>query len=509
MRTEKSILNVSSNFFIYAFRSVMMFIVRTVFIKVLGEEILGLDGLFTNILLMLSITELGVSNAINFSLYEPLAKKDYKKVSVLMSFYKRIYIVIGIIVTILGLIVMLFLNKIVTTDIPNLNLYLIYLIYLFDTVNLYFISYKETLIIADQNNYQLIKYNFIFYFIMYIIQIIVLIFTKSFILYLMVKIIVMLIQRIYINQFITKRYNQVNFNINKKMDSKDLKMIKMNVKGMFFHKIGYYFINGTDNIIISRFLNIVTVGIYTNYLSLITMTNTLLSSLYKGITASFGNLIVLENKEMQEQIFEKINFAGHLLYSFVTIAFIILINPFITLWLGEKYTLKIAVVIVLCMNFYIDGMRLSIDAIKDAAGLYNQDKYVPIIQSIINIILSVILVKKMGLIGVVLGTLISNIILPCWNRPYIIYKYVFKNSPKNYYINYIKNFMVVSIITIIIMLIMNRINLSINILNFVLSVLIYSLLYFILISIFYFKNKNYRFYSHLILSRIKGKKNKT
>ncbi len=502
MRTEKSILNVSSNFFIYTFRTIMMFIVRTVFIKVLGEEILGLDGLFTNILLMLSITELGISNAINFSLYKPLAEKDYKKISILMSFYKRIYRIIGFVVLLLGLIVMIFLNHIVSS-VSNINIYIVYLIYLFDTVTLYFVSYKDTLIIADQNNYKLIKYNFIFYLIMYILQIIVLIIAKSFILYLLVKILIMFIQRIYINRYITKKYNQISFNSNEKLNANDLQIIKTNVKGMFFHKIGYYFINGTDNIVISKFLNIVTVGIYTNYLSLITMTSTLLSSLYKGITASFGNLIVLENRKLQEQIFERISFAGHIIYSFVAIAFIVLINPFITLWLGSKYTFSTSVVIIICINFYIDGMRLAVDSIKDAAGVYNQDKYVPIVQAIINIIISVFLVQKIGLIGVVIGTLISNIVLPCWNRPYIIYKYVFKDSPKNYYINYIKNFIIGFITAFLISLIMSFIDLKISVINFIISIFIYCILYFIMTSIFYIKNSNYKFYIHLVTSKIK------
>ncbi len=506
MRTEKSILNVSSNFFIYAFRSIMMFIVRTVFIKVLGEEILGLDGLFTNILLMLSITELGVSNAINFSLYKPLAKKDYEKVSILMSFYKKVYKIIGIIVTILGLVVMLFLNKIVTTDITNLNLYFIYLIYLFDTVNLYFISYKETLIIADQNNYQLVKYNFVAYLFIYILQIIFLIITKSFIIYLLIKIIVMFINRIYINRFISRQYKNVDFKTKQKIKNKDLSIIKKNIRGMFFHKIGYYFINGTDNIVISKFLNLTMVGIYTNYLSLITMTNTLLSSLYKGITASFGNLIALEDKKVQEEIFQKTNFAGHLIYSFVTIAFIVLINSFITLWIGKKFLLEMTVVIVICINFYIDGMRQSIDSIKDAAGVYDQDKYVPIIQSILNIVLSVILVKYIGILGVVLGTLISNITLPCWNRPYIIYKYVFKTSPKKYYLDYMKNFLILLLTTTIIMFIMNKISFSMTIINFILSIIIYTILFIIIYSVVYFRNNHYRFYFNLVLERLKIKK---
>ena len=483
MRTEKSILNVKTNMFFYAFRSILMFVVRTVFIKVLGKDLLGLDGLYTNILYMLSITELGVSNAINFSLYEPLAKKDYDKVSILMSFYRKIYKIIGFLVIGFGLLLMPFLSKIVT-DIPKgINIYLIYLIYLFDTCNLYFISYKETLIVADQNSYKLFKYNISFYVIMYLSQIFVLLKFKSFILYLLVKIVILLVQRIFINRFISKEYKNINFNNDQKVSDKDLKVIKTNIKGMFFHKVGNYALNGTDNVIISSFLNLALVGIYTNYLSLITMTNTLLSSSYKAITASFGNLIVMENEEFQEDAFQKINFAGHLLYSFVSIAFIVLINDFICLWIGKSYVLSMYIIIVICFNFYLDGLRLCLDSIKDASGTYYQDRNVPIIQAVVNIVISITLVKPLGVLGVVLGTLISNILLPCWNRPYVVYKYVFKTKPTNYYITLIKYIITYSIIAIITFFIKNKIGLNNNII--------------------YFKNENFIFYRKMFFDRVK------
>lgn len=504
-RTEKSILNVESNFFIYIFRALMLFVVRTIFIKVLGKEMLGLDGLYTNILQVLSITELGISNAINFSLYKPLADKDYKKVSVLMSFYRRVYQVIGIIIVVMGLLIMLFLNKIITTVPSGVNIYLIYLIYLFDTVNLYFISYKETLIVADQNNYQLLKYNFFFYLLMYILQIASLVIYRSFVLYLVTKIVVLLVQRICINRFITKKYNKINFSIDEKISDKDLKVIKTNVKGLIFHKIGNYVINGTDNIVISAFLNLTLVGIYANYLSLFGMLNTVLSSSYRAITASFGNLIAMEDKKMQEEVFEKINFAGHILYSFVSIAFLVLINKFITLWLGKDYLLATLVVIVICMNFYIDGMRQCLDSIKDASGVYDQDKYIPLIQSIVNIAVSIVLVQYIGILGVVIGTLVSHLLLPIWHRPYIVYKHVFKSSPKNYYINYLKNIFVISVTSFIIISIFGLIKMKLTLVSFVLYCILYSLLYLIVISIIYSRNKNYQFYIKLIYDRFRSK----
>lgn len=505
MRIEKSIYNVSSNIFIYAFRSIMMFVVRTIFIKVLGENLLGLDGLFTNILLMLSMAELGISNAINYSLYKPLAQNDTKKISSLMSLYRKIYKAVGFFVLIIGLIVMLFLDHFID-NIPGVNIRLIYLIYLFDTVSMYFISYKETLIIADQNNYKLTKFNFIFYLIMYILQILDLIYLKNFILYLIIKIVVMFLQRIFINVYITNNYKNVDFYSEEKVNDKDIKEIKTKVSAMFCHKIGNYVINGTDNIVISKFINIATVGIYTNYLSVITMTNTLISGFYKGITASFGNLIVSEKENVQQDVFIKINFLGHIIYGLVSIGFAILINDFILLWIGEKFLLSKVVVLIVCFNFYLDGIRQCIDSIKESAGAYDKDKYIPIFQSLLNIIISIVLVKKIGIVGVVLGTLISNLLLPCWNRPYIIYKYIFKSSPKKYYKDYILNILFILLSYILLNKLIIYINLTKNIVSFIINFIIVVVGYVALILIFYGRGENYRFYKNLFIGKIKKEK---
>lgn len=507
-RIEKSVYNVSSNMFLYSIRSIMLFVVRTIFIKVLGKDILGLDGLYTNILSMLSITELGISQAVSFSLYKPLADKNKKKINILMSFYKRAYQIIGIIVIVIGLLIVPFLPNIINNPPKNVNIYIIYLIYLFNTCNLYFISYKEILIIADQNNYKLTKINFIFYMLLYILQIVELLIFKSYILYIIIQVVVIFIQRIYINRFISKQYENITFDSDDNLPKSDLNNIKKNVKGLMFYKVGNYLVNGTDNIIISKFLNLSLVGIYTNYLSVITMTQTLLSSAYKGITSSFGNLIATNTKESQVDAFEKINFAGHLLYSFVSIAFICLLNYFMKLWLGNDFLLEMNVVLVLCLNFYLDGMKYSLDSVKDASGTYDVDKYVPLLQAIINIVVSVALVIKFGIFGVVLGTIISNIVLPCWNKPYIVYKYVFNTSVKRYYINYLKNILVYIFIAFVTYFVISHINLKLSLLTFVLYILIYVILYFILIFIIYFKNDNFKFYLDLFKKVIKKISNK-
>ena len=209
MRTKNSIYNVLSNLFIVLFQTIMLFVVRTFFIKILGEENLGLSGLFTNILNILSVTELGIGTIISFSLYKPLSENDTKKINALMNFYKKFYYLAGIIIIVLGILIIPFLPFFVKDYSAN-NVYVIYLLYLINTAFIYFVAYKEILILSDQKNYKLTNINFIFMLIMYLLQIFVLVKFKSFVLYLVVQFIITLIQKIFINIYITKSYPEVD-----------------------------------------------------------------------------------------------------------------------------------------------------------------------------------------------------------------------------------------------------------------------------------------------------------
>ena len=263
-RQKNSFLNISTNFLILLTNTILSFVVRTVFIKVLGEQYLGVSGLFSNILQVLSLAELGIGTAINYALYDPLARGDYKKVSIILSLFKKIYKIVGIIIACGGVILIPFLPYLMKDNNVS-NTLLIYVLYLFNTVSMYFISYKDTLITADQKYYKLAKIIFISNVSIYISQIIILIVFRNFILYLLAQIMITLIQRVLSNLLITKTYsNKVDFNSKEKVSSEELKSITTNVKAMFFHKIGYNIVQGTDNIIISAFINVATVGIYSN-----------------------------------------------------------------------------------------------------------------------------------------------------------------------------------------------------------------------------------------------------
>lgn len=435
MRIKNSLNNIIFNLGSIFVTYILNFISRSVFIYVLGTIYLGVNGLFSNILMMLSLAELGIGTAIAFSLYKPIAENDINKISTLMSFYRKAYRVIGFVVAFFGFILMFFLNYIIKDANSIENLRLIYLLYLFNTVSGYFLAYKTTLVSAYQKDYTLVPINTSISIINIISQIAVLLITKSFIIYLIIQILFGFIQRIIINIVITKRYSYINFKSKEKLSKQELHTIIKNIKAMFFHKIGDYCINGTDNIVISVFISIQAVGFYSNYTLLINTVNAIIMIIFNSTSASFGDLIAREEPKIILEKFKIFNFLGFWIFGWATICFYNLLNPFITLWIGEKYLLGYSVIIPVLINYYLTGMRIPLGIVKSSGGVYAQDQFIPIIQSIINLFFSVLLVRSIGLAGVFWGTVISCIV-PLVYRPYIVYKCVFETSCKKYFMKF-------------------------------------------------------------------------
>lgn len=508
-RTKNAFLNISSNLIVQILKTVLNFITRTIFIYCLGKEALGLNGLFTNILSMLSIAELGMGTAINFSLYEPLAKKDKYKISSLMSFYRKAYRTIGFVVAILGILLIPFLKYLIT-DINSIkDVYIIYLLYLANTVSTYFISYKETLINADQKNYKLTKINTIFLILLNIFQIIILLIFKSFILYLEIQFIVQFVQRVVTNAYVTREYKNINFKTKQKVGETELKIIVKNVKAMFFHKIGEYCINSTDNLIISAFINISTVGLYSNYLTVFSLLNSFIIMFFNNLTSSLGNLLVTESNEKKCEIYKKMDFIGFLMYGSCSVILINVFNDLITFWIGNEYCIDFLVVLAMVISFYITGMRVAPATIKSSAGLYDIDKFTPIIQSIVNLIVSIVLVQYIGLLGVIIGTIVSSLIVPSWQRPYIVYKHILNKPFKEYISSYLKRLLLLSIIISLSLVINRFIILNNSFLLFVVKSFITLIIYSIFIVIVYIKADEFNYILLMIkkiIRRIKNEK---
>lgn len=437
MRTENSIRNTVVGILGQVFSIIINFISRTVFIHVLGADFLGINGLFTNVLSMLSLAELGIGNAIIFSMYKPLAYNDKNKLNALMNLYKKAYRWIGIIVGVLGLMIMPFLNYIINEP-PNIeNLNVIYILFLANSVVSYFYVYKSSIIIADQKNYIMTIRQQIYNFIKIVVQIIILITTHNFILYLFIQVIGTFMSNLSISKKADLLYPYLNDKNVPKLDNQSKKSIYKNILAMMTHKVGEVAIGGTDNIIISTFVNVYWVGIYSNYFMIISMLNNFLSQIFTSLTASVGNLNVKESKEKSYDIYKKMFFLNFWLYGFCSICLLVLINPFIQIWIGKDYLMKMNVVFIIITNFYITGMRQTTMIFKNTFGLFWNDRFKPLLEAIVNIVVSIVLIKKLGVIGVFLGTFISIITTAFWIEPYVLFKHGFKKKMLIYFAKYI------------------------------------------------------------------------
>ncbi|MBP3503049.1 MAG: sugar translocase [Clostridia bacterium] len=436
-RTNNAIRNVKTGAIVQFINRIMAFVVQTVFIKVLNAEYLGVNGLFTNILTILSFTELGIGTAIIFSMYKPVANEDKEKIKSLMKLYKKSYNIIGCIVFLLGLCIIPFLG-IIIKEAPNIkeNLTYIYILFLFNTSVSYFFTYKKSIIYAHQKQSIIDNIDSIFYLIKSILLILFLYITKNYIVYLCVQIGTTIIENVVISIKADKLYPYLKEKNVEKLDRKESKSIFDNVKSLIIYKLGGVIMNGTDNILISALINVNTVGYCSNYVLIINSVKGIVYSALNGVSASVGNLNAMGNPEKKERVFYQITFVNYIVYSFVTIAFIVLLNPFIKIWLGESYVLGISVSIALAISAFIEGMRNPGYTFRTTLGLFKKGRKTPYIGAVTNIILSIILGKTIGVTGIFIATAIAQLVSYSWIDPYLIHKYEFKTSVSKYFKKY-------------------------------------------------------------------------
>lgn len=436
-RAEASVKNSSFSIITQILTVIINFVVKTVFIYTLGSEYLGINGLFSNIITMLSLADLGIGIAIPYSLYKPLSEKNSEKIKTLMNFYKKIYNIIGIVVLLIGLSLTPFLPLIIK-DMPNIqHIYLIYDLFVIHSASSYFFIYKKFLIDSDQKSYITSKITFIFSTGLSIIQIFILIFTHNFILFLLSSIIMVITQNIYISKKAEQLYPYLKEKNIDELDKKEYKEIKKNISSLFIYKVGNVIMNGTDNIVISKIIGIIEVGIYSNYLLIINSIYNILNQIFNAITSSIGNLVVTTNEKRSLNVYENLNFFTFTLYGTVCICLMVLINPFINIWIGKDYLLSDFVSFLIAFNLFLTGMQSVTSSFRNAYGLFYKAKYRPILMCILNIVISIILAKYMGVAGVIIGTIISKLVTVIWLDPYIIYHYGFKENVSKFYKQYL------------------------------------------------------------------------
>lgn len=450
---------------------ILSFVSRTIFISFLGTTLLGIEGLFTNVLTILSFTELGIGIAMNYYLYKPVADGNIEKTKSLMRFYKTAYRAIALIVLILGLVILMFLDVFVHNDenIPHLKIY--YLIYLFNTVTSYLATYKYSIINAQQKSYVLSVFTAVFNAIRVSIQIAILLIMKSFMTYLIVGAVIELIHKFAVCIYINKKYPELNEKGAEKLPKHELRRIWKDVRALILHKIGEMSVYQTDNIIISSFISVAAVGMMSNYNMIISTVTTVINLVVNAVVPSLGNMVATEDINKRYDIFKKYRFAVFWLYGFSSIAFFLLLTPFVTVWIGSVNTVSTLTVLFVVLNFYMVGHRLALLNLKVAAGIFKDDQFISLLQGVINFLASIYFVKKIGLPGVFLGTVIQGLFSTII-RPIIIYKKAFKKSCIYYFMDSCKYFAQVIIITAVLFFIKNIVMADITPANFTVYALI-------------------------------------
>ncbi|TXC92360.1 oligosaccharide flippase family protein [Metabacillus litoralis] len=435
MRTKNSLMNIGAGLANQIIITLLSFVSRTVFINTLGVEYLGINGLFTNILSMLTIAEAGLGASIMYSLYKPVAENDYHKISVLMKFYRNTYMIIALVILILGLSVMPFLDLFVQ-DTNVENLYFIYLIFLLNTVAPYFYIHKNSFLNVCQKGYIVTGIYSISSILSILIKIAILHYTHNYILYLMIESIITIINSIVLAMIVNKMYPYLKNKIKGKLDKETRKGITKNVKAIVIQNIGNYLIFGTDNIIISSFVSVAAVGLYSNYNMLIEICRTFTYQVFHNIYHSVGNLVAKESVEKIYSVYKTYQLVSFWLYSTFAILLLIVLEDFITLWIGSKYLMEEGLILILIIIFYERGMRNSISTIKTTAGIFHEDRFAPLCQAAINLIISILFVQRFGISGVFIGTLVSVLAVPFWTTPYLVYKKVFYHPVSKYFLKY-------------------------------------------------------------------------
>lgn len=445
-RTSNMIRNVSFSFVGQGLGILASFIVRIVFIRILGNTYLGLDGLFSNILTILSLSELGVGTAITYSLYKPLADKDKSKLKSLMYLFKKIYVVIGLVIFGIGFALTPFLSFFIN-DMPDIKgLEIIYLLFVTNTAVSYFFSYKRNLILADQNRHIETIYRYGFYIGMNIIQIIYLLITKDYFGYLIIQVIMTILSNWSLSLKADKMYPFLKEKNVKKLSKKDKDVIIKNTKGLMIQKVGSVVVNSTDNIVLSKFVNLVSVGLYSNYRLVIYALTMIINQIYVTLVPSIGNFFIDQKEERRLEIFNKSNFITFWLSYFCSICLIVLFNDFIYIFAGEEYIFGISIVLIIVFNFYFTTMRKVVISFREAGGLFYKDRYRTLFEVFCNLFVSIVLAIKIGVVGVFIGTAISYFCLSFWIEAYVLFKDGLKSKVRYYFIDYFKKLILTFIV---------------------------------------------------------------
>ena len=450
-RTQNSFFNFITSTFSTLLVVLLSFITRTVFVRYLSESYLGIDGYFSSILSMLSLTELGFGSAIIYKLYKPIEEGNRRRIQVLMKLYRNVYRIVGFVIVGLGLCLIPFLPRLIRDYDHLLSLgispVLLFLLYLFNSAASYwFFAYKSALVSASQKSYILTAAGYTITIVGALVQILTLVITRNFLIYTIVLILQALSRNLLYAHICDKRNPYLKEKIDDRVSKEELKGFFKDCAALLLYRVSNAVIDGTDNIILGAFVGMTAVGRYTSiYGAIKTNFRSLLYNFLAAIQASIGSIYSTGNLEWSRLVFRVVNFCTVWLYGIAAVGFAVLMDEFIILWVGERFvvtswtaaggvTVATPLALLIGIQTYLSGQSFYCGSFRSAMGLFRELKYRPVASMIVNLAASLYLVPRIGIAGCVVSTIISESLTNLIIDPIIIHKHALKESPRNYFL---------------------------------------------------------------------------
>lgn len=432
-RTKNTMRNTAIGMLSQMIQIISSFACRMVFVRALAKAYLGVNGLFSNVLSILSLGELGIGSAITFELYKALANNDDGNVKALMDFYKKAYLIIGTVIGITGVLIIPLIPRFVPAD-PMISedIRILYLFFLVNTVISYLFSYRTSIIQAAQQNYILTLIHTVVTIVQNVTQIIVLLTTRNFILYLGVQVSATLMYYVISSQIAGKMFPILKEKSIPSLEDEQKARMLVNTKDLFITSLSNKLVNQTDNIIITALGGLVSTGLNSNYSLMHTTLISFTAKINDAIQASIGNVNAVETDEKKIQLFDEIHFFFFWFYCFCACGFIMLVQDVITLFFGADYLMAFSIAVITGINFYTTEQGGVVNIFKETLGLFRYGKYMAFATGIINIVLSVLLGRKYGVFGILLASFISRMLTVRWYYPYVTFKHGLHSSFTHY-----------------------------------------------------------------------------
>lgn len=483
-------MNFMYSFLGYSLQSILSFFVRSMYIRYIGQKYLGLNSVYISMMSLLSFADLGLDTVFVFLLYKPFKEKNYKLINGVLKIYKIFFRIISISVIFIGILLIPFIPYIIGNKSHVTGAYIIYALFVINSSAGYLNSYNRSILIVDQKNYIIQIVSTIFIVLIDLTQIIGIIVNHSPIFYIIIQVIGNICINITVFIWVKKHYRYILRSGVSELNKLEKRTLLHNSIGGVSDKIGTLVVFSSDNILLSMYTNLVIVGMYSNYMVLITIIRTLLSMFISAISPGLGELGTEKNYSKNKNIFLELHFIIGSLSTFIFLCFYIIIDPFLTIWIGKNSVFEIYTNLLIAINLWLSLIRTTAILFITSNGLQGMQKWKALVEAILNLLFTLIFLKifHMGLDGIMLGTILSSFMVVVWYEPWIVFKKVIPRMNLFSYLKINLPFILFAVLgsfvhTVFYLNLNLDINMSLNIL-----VSCTELILFLIIYIFLYKN---------------------